>query len=551
MVRLGCGGVLILALLGTLRAQTTSPANSADSGSLPVSPAAPTPSNSQSTGSGSDNSQSQDNSQNRDNSQGGGNSPSLTNPAAPGTSQVPNTPLLPQQAANPYQPFSSASSADGQSPQLTTPSLFTTGTNDVSQIATNAALASAFSQQPVSGFLSETGAGYSHPPIERILLGPFDLKAAINFTVVSDDNIQGGGGGAPGQGKMSDTSLALTPAILLQYGTHEEEKGYASLVYSPTLTRFLHYSVENSDNQNAAFNASYAFQRLTLNLSQTYSESTGINLDSNSRTTQTSSVTSFGGSYDIDDKLSFSSYLQEVITSFSNGEGEDDEITSVNSSLPYHLSDKITLSPSFNIGMEQPKAAPKQTFEQGLMGINYLPTAKINLYAQGGAEFRQYDSGSTNGQPISSASVVNPIFSAGSVYTPFDSTSLSFNAFQSVHSSNVDAGQTNVDTGVGISATQRFLQRFYLNFTFNYTHESGQSNTGAPPPTNVVVPAGSPPPLLGNGSEDNFVYRPSLSFAPTAWSSIAIYYSYLENESNTPGTGYHDNQLGISISAQF
>jgi len=53
------------------------------------------------------------------------------------------------------------------------------------------------------------------------------------------------------------------------------------------------------------------------------------------------------------------------------------------------------------------------------------------------------------------------------------------------------------------------------------------------------------------GSQDNLVYRPSLSFDPTAWTSVAIYYQYLDNESDTPGATYYDNQVGISFSAQF
>ena len=199
------------------------------------------------------------------------------------------------------------------------PALYTTGTNDLSQIATQAALTQAFSQQAPSGFYSEPGMDYSHGPIERIRLGPFDLKSAIVMNVVSDDNL--GGGGQAG-GKISDTSFGITPAMLLEYGTEEGQKGYASLVYAPTLTRFFHHSDENTDNQNVALNIQYPFQRLTLNFSETYAQVTGINTDLNSRTTQTSSLTTLGGSYDIDDKLTFASNVQELISSYSAGGGQ-------------------------------------------------------------------------------------------------------------------------------------------------------------------------------------------------------------------------------------
>jgi len=498
LLRFGCGGLLILATLGNLGADELGSPEGAPN-------AAPLPADSQA----SDNSPAPDNGW-----------------QAPINPQASNTPLLPQQqAGNPNLPLSS-SAWNTQSSQLTAPSLYTTGANNLSQIATNTALTQAFSEQAVSGFLSEPGIGYSHAPIERVRLGPFDLKAALSVNLVSDDNLMASGGGAA---KVSDTSFGVTPAVLLEYGAEEGQRAYASLIYAPTLTRFFHHSDENTNNQNVALNVQYPFQRLTLDLSQTYAQVTGINTDINSRTTQSSSGTTFGGSYDIDDKLSFTSHLQELITSFSGGEGEGGRTSSINSSLSYQISKKMTLGPSVNVELDKPQGAKQDTLEQALLGFNYQPTEKFSLFAQGGAEFLQYDQG---------GDTVDPIFSAGVGYTPFDSTTLSVNASQSTHSSAADSTQTVLSTGVGFSATQRLLQRFYLNFSFDYSHNDNQSDADG-----ISTTTG--------GSQDTLVYRPSLSFTPTAWTTVAIYYQYLDNESSTPGGAYHDNQMGISASAQF
>jgi hypothetical protein len=534
LLRFGYGSLLILAAFGNLVADDqSSSATAANGGPLPDNPAVPVPANSQTP----DNSQNPDNSQSPDNSQ------------TPANPQIPNTPLLPQQGPNPYLlPYSSSS--NNQSPQLTAPSLYTTGANNVSQIATNASLTQAFSQQGASGFYSEAGGSYSYPPIERVRLGPLDLRSSLSMNVVSDDNLMANSG-QQGAGKISDTSFSVTPAVLLEYGEHEGQKGYASLIYAPTITRFFHESDQDDDNQNVALNVTYPFQRLSLNFSETYTQVSGINQDLNSRTTQSSSMTSFGGNYDIDDKLSFSSSLQEVVSSFSgaggqNGgqaQGQGDNVTSLNSSLTYKLSEKIALSSSFNAGLDKPQNSSEQTFEQALLGVNYQPTEKIGLFAQGGLQFTQYDQDNQTGQGGQSGDTTDPIFSVGVGYTPFDSTSLSLNASQSLHSSNAESQQTVVSTGVGFSATQRFLQRFYFNFSFNYTHNDNQFGSGGTASTSGVSSVA--------GSQDNLVYRPSFSFAPTAWTSVAIYYQYLDNESNTPGASYHDNQMGISVSAQF
>jgi len=472
------------------------------------------------------------------------------NSQSPSSTQSPNVPLLPQQGGNPNSPFS-VNSTNPQSSQITAPTLYLTGSNDLSQIATNAGLAQAFTQQPgASGFYSEEGVDYEHGPIERIRLGPFDLKTALLFSVISDDDLRtnttttGTGGG-----KVGDTSFVLTPAILLQYGTHEGQRGYVSLIYSPTLTRFYHHSDQDSDDQNVTLNAQYPFQRLTLDLTQTYTETTGVNTDSNTRTSQTASLTSIGGSYDISDKLSFASHLQEAITSFSgvgsqagtgagNTGGQGDTNTSINNSLSYRLSEKITLGPNFNVGWDDPQGEPKSTFEQASLGGTYAPTEKIALYAQGGVQFQQYDQGGGD--------ATNPIFSCGATYTPFDSTALSVSASQGIHTSTAEigqqgAGQTVVTTGINATLTQRIAQRFFFNFGFSYDHNENQAGSGNSS-------------TLGNSSsstQDTFGYRPSFTFTPNLWSSVAIYYQYQSNESSIPGSTYYDNQAGISLSVQF
>jgi len=195
------------------------------------------------------------------------------------------------------------------------------------------------------------------------------------------------------------------------------------------------------------------------------------------------------------------------------------------------------VGPGLNVGVDKPEGVGEDTFEQGLVMVNYQPTQKINFFAQGGVEFLEYDGGGDK---------ADPIFSAGVEYTPFDSTTISVNASQAVRSSSADSTQTVVSTGVGVSASQRFLQRFYLNFNFNYSHSENESGSGGPPQTPGGIVAATP-----GSTQDEIVYRPSLSFAPTAWTNIALYYQYLDDKSSTQGQSYHDNQMGLSISGQF
>ena len=543
---LGWASLLILGTLGNLAADD--PLNTPGAiSSAPVTDNSPPPANS--TG----NAQTPTSQQSPSNLPNSPQLPDNTQTTVNGPPQY--TPLLPSQGGNPYSPFSPYAT-DYQSPQVTAPSLYNTGTTDLSQVGTNTALSQVFGNESAAGFLSEPDIGYSYPPIERIQLGPIDMKAAGIVTIVADDNLRPGdnGNGANGTGtqsKQSDVSYNLTPALLFEHGNREGQRGYASLVYAPTISRYLHYSAQNSDNQNVALNLRYPFQRLSLDATETYAQVTGFNEDLNARTTETSNLATFGGSYDIDDKLQFTSHIQNVISSYSapgggnNGQatsvagaGQGDTTSSINSSLAYHLSDKMSLVGSTNFGIDKPKGEKQQTFEQVLMGVNYQPTEKISMNAQAGAEFRQGIQNDFAGQGGQTGQETNPIFGAEIGYTPFDSTAISLSAAQGVHTSAADNQQTVVTTSVGVSATQRFFQRLFFNFTFGYTHSDNQSGTG----NNAA---------FADSSQDVLSYRPSFAIAPTAWSSVAIYYQYLDNRSNIASEGYHDNQVGLSVSAQF
>jgi hypothetical protein len=552
----GFGLLMALATTANLPAQQM-PSSQVGANALPIQGDSQTSSSSDDSQSSdtSDNAQSNNtnaqgksNSKGNNNSQNDGLSPGGPVPPTPlNPTGAPNSPLIPQLGASPYTPLNGY--AQNQPTQNSTPALYNTGAFNLSQVAINNALQQAYGLGAASGFSSDEGMSYSHPLIERVRLGPFDLKASVTTAVVSDDNLTAGQGSSS---KLSDTYIATTPAVVLVYGDHEGQRAYASLLYAPTINRYFQHASENSTSQNVGFSVGYPFQKLSLNLSETYTEITGINQDINARTTQDASVTRLGATYQISDKVGLSSQLQEVITTYSNGAGLGDEITSLNNTLAYQLTDKLTIGPALNLGVEQPKGGRQQTFEQGLITWNYQATDKIAFSGNGGAEIRQANSDNSDLGGQSSGSTVSPVFSAGIGYNPFDSTKLSISGYQSLQASSGNASQTVTNLGVGFSATQRVLHRFYFGFSYFYSHSDYKASSGGNAPVTGTPGTNFAPIVQANGStQDNFIYRPSISFSPTLWSSVGLYYQYQDNESTTAGAGYHDNQMGVSVSAQF
>jgi hypothetical protein len=168
------------------------------------------------------------------------------------------------------------------------------------------------------------------------------------------------------------------------------------------------------------------------------------------------------------------------------------------------------------------------------VGGTYQPTDKITANLQAGLQFTQFDHAGDS---------TDPIFAAGIGYHPFDSTTLGLNAYQNQRTSEADGNQSVITSSVGVEATQRFFQRFFLSLNISYEHDDykqgggGNNNSGGD--------------NLAAYSQNTIVYRPSLAFNPTVWTSVEIYYQYQDNKSGGPTANYHDNQVGLSVTAQF
>ncbi len=497
----------------------------------------------QTNGSNSSSNSNQGGNGNTDNS---ASNPPAPNTPGPGDTVNPNSPLLPSQALNTSPLYSSPDNNGGQPGLLEAPQIYNTGAYDLSSVAANNALAQAFMQTGVVS--SEQSPDQGPSPLDRIRIGPVDLKTSLNFIVTSDDNI---GAQPAGPNRRSDTTYALTPAVLVNYGAHDGQKGYASVVYAPTLTRFSHYSANDSDDQNVAVNFGYPFQRLTLRATEAYTQTTGVNLDARERATQSTNIATLGADYEVDDRITLQNTLQYLDTSYSNAGGGGggsggllgDTAEALHTVVSYRLSDKLSFGPGVNIGIESPENGVQQTFQQVLLDASYQPTDKISLYGQGGVEFRQY---------LHGAHDTNPVFSAGVNYRPTQNATLNFSGNQSVQPASTNTSQTTLNTGVAFSASEKLFQRYILGFSFFYAHSeyngTGTGSSVTPETGNGVTSFTINP----NGSnQDNLVYRPSLSFAFSQWSSIGLYYQHQDNESSVQGNSYHDNQAGVSVSAQF
>ncbi|MEJ0000662.1 MAG: hypothetical protein WDO13_16750 [Verrucomicrobiota bacterium] len=311
--------------------------------------------------------------------------------------------------------------------------------------------------------------------------------------------------------------------------------------------RYYHHSNNDADNQNVAVNLQYPFERLTLNATEAYSQVSGINSDSRVRTVETNNVASGGGSYQIDDKISASSHFIYTNTSYSNPGGDsqnsggiNEQRSEIDNSANYQATEKLNFGPAFNIGFDKPVDNPQQTFEQALVGANYQMSEKLGFFGQAGVEFRQYNDG--GGDQTQSH------FQLGRHLHADDHDRL--------HPQRVPGGRALQRRGRADRRQHRPVGRcqraalpgLLLSFTFFYTHTDYTDNASNVPTIDLAsgVLANA-----NNSSQDNLVYRPSITYIANEWVSFALYYQYQDSSSSTPGESYHDNQMGISVTGQF
>jgi hypothetical protein len=169
-----------------------------------------------------------------------------------------------------------------------------------------------------------------------------------------------------------------------------------------------------------------------------------------------------------------------------------------------------------------------QSFEQINLRLNYAVTAKLNLYASGGVEFRQFD-GNRN-------TYDSPVFELGLYYHPFSGTNISLAAGRRIYASGYVEDQDFGATYVAARFQQRLFQRLYLGLGAGYEN----SNYFA---TDRDVSA--------TRDDDYWFIEPSLDVLITRWLSAGVYYLHREDSSNEDFFSWEDNQVGVRATVRF
>ena len=348
------------------------------------------------------------------------------------------------------------------------------------------------------------------------------IRPKASVSMVYDDNIF-----ISNTNRQADIIWSVTAGAAFELGDFRNlQDNFLIAEWYGTGYFYTNNPAQNAFNQSAALLGQYRWEKLTAQLDSRYQYLTGPDRQVGSFATRHIFNNAIRFNYDYSDKTSFDAEFAQDTQIFQSYLNQYD--------YRFKLGGEYLILPKVHVGLEgvagilNVEDSPLQYYQQARIRARYKATGKIDAKLSAGVEVREFSGYSE----IS----VEPVFSLGLEYRPFDGTLLSVTGYRNVIGSNSLEGQDYVATGFQISIQQRFLQRFYAGVAFGYENDVYIATQ-----SDVVA-----------DRTDNYIFlRPSLSFAVTEYITAGAFYEYRNNASTTASNSFYNNRFGFELGLQF
>jgi hypothetical protein len=344
----------------------------------------------------------------------------------------------------------------------------------------------------------------------------------LSVGVVYDDNIF-----SSNENRASDVIWTIPFGFIFELGDFRGGKeNFISARWIGVPTFYMDHSDQNAFNQAYSLIAQYRWTKLVARLDSNFSIARTSNREVNEITTTQNFSNTLLFKYDYSEKTSFDlkfSQSASIVESFQNTYQYE-----VAAGMGYQILPKTNIGLEGVAGVLEQPPSPLQYFQQARFRINWVPTGKLNFKFNGGIEAREFEG--------NESVRVNPVFSLGLSYQPFDGTSLDLVGYRNVVGSNAIAGQDITATGFEIGLQQRLFQKFLAGVSLGYEHDEYFAAGNAPPTDRV---------------DDFFYARTSVRYSFVRWVSVNVFYEYRNNASTEPTSVFSGNRVGMELAAKF
>lgn len=349
------------------------------------------------------------------------------------------------------------------------------------------------------------------------------LVPSASFGTTYDDNIF-----ISNTDRQADVIFGVQAGLSLELGDFRNlQENYLIAQYSGTGYFYVEHPDQDAFNQAASLLAQYRIAKTTLQAESRFQYLTGSDRNVGNFANRSVIENTARAIYDFSEKTS-------VDLEFFQGAYVYPQYLSqydyrLKAGANYQLTGRISLGLEGVAGVLNLEDSPLQYYQQLRVRARYEATGKVAFKFSGGIEFREFENGA---QPLR----VNPVFSLGTEYKPFDGTTFNLEAYAQSYGSTNFAGQNYLATGVSASVEQRLFRKFFAGFAISYendTYYAAASNVDAT-------------------RRDNFLdLRPSLDYRPMDWLSAGIFYEFRNNASTFSNYSFYDNRTGFEVGVQF
>src|SRR6266480_2245292 len=341
--------------------------------------------------------------------------------------------------------------------------------------------------------------------------------------------------------RVSDYYFAIEPQITIGVGDMEgRNRSYLRLDYMPSAILFVDHSDEDAFNQLIHLEGGYSTGRLRLSLMEDIAllesanlnslvDTTGLwaNTDASAPTRVNIFDTRLRAQYDLSGKVYLQGEVDSSILFYPN------HISSYTLSgglyIYYNWLPKVSVGIGGTAGYDWvDEPTTDQTFEQVNLRLNYQVTAKFNLFASGGVEFRQFEGNRDT--------YITPVFEVGLIHHPFDGTTFTLAAGRRIYNSGFLDNQDFATTYVVGRFQQRLFSRVYFGFGGGYENSDYFATS-----RNVSAPR----------DDDYWFIEPSVDVLITRWLSTGVYYLHRQDVSSVDFFSFYDNQVGVRATLRF
>jgi hypothetical protein len=367
--------------------------------------------------------------------------------------------------------------------------------------------------------------------------GPFRLYPELGYLFTYGNGLQA----QPGVNSTTAIST-VSENLLLRIGSHW------SIDYTPRQAFYSNPLFRDTTDQSVSLIGGTTYGDWTLNLSQSYVDTTQPLVETGTQVDQVAYATALNAAWQMNGHLSLQLGLNqnfrfENLGSGNFGSGLSDMHEWTTSDwLNYQFERQLGAAIGVTGGYDEVGLGSDMPFEEVQGRVNFQPGSKLVLTVTGGVEDRQFI------HPYA-PSLVAPIFSAIAQYQVLEGTSLSLSGSRTVTPSFF-GNEVNVITSVMAGVRQHIVGTMFFSINGGYTSEPYTSIVPGPlPPYYFGVPTTTY--LVQTRSDTRTDIRVSLSAAFRTRLTGSIFYTRNDNTSSQSNFAYSGNQVGLQLNYRF